>query len=532
MLLSEKIYRIRTKAGLSGEKFAGILGVTKQSVQKWEAGNAQPELSKLIKISKSFNISLDALVLDSDLRITEDMHSGNVIKPDYASMQVCETYHKNLLLEFEQCMDEGLDIEKYREVFESVQKMSDSSEKEEIADVLFRIVTTAKIRDDYKYTEPSDLQGIRLCRKDYDFDFKMPERAALENKVRGAWEGRIAGCLLGKTVECMHTDELIPFLTENGNYPMTRYISKSDATDEICEKYQYRLKGRVYADGIDCAPADDDTNYTVMAQRIIEEYGRDFKPSDVGSTWLALQSKNAYCTAEQVAFCNLVNGYRPPQSALYKNPYREWIGAQIRADYYGYINPGNPQAAAEMAWKDASVSHVKNGIYGAMFIAGVLACAAAVDTPKEALLGGLAQIPEKSRLYEKINDIIVRYENGESAKQLFAYIHEQFDEYNSHGWCHTISNAMIVTASLLCGQGDFGKSICMAVETGFDTDCNGATVGSIVGMLYGADCIDSVWTAPLNGRLKTNLFGSQEVKIEELVQKTVRHIDLSKLAPL
>lgn len=44
---------------------------------------------------------------------------------------------------------------------------------------------------------------------------------------------------------------------------------------------------------------------------------------------------------------------------------------------------------------------------------------------------------------------------------------------------------MIVTMALVTGAGDFGKSICTAVQAAFDTDCNGATVGSVVGMLAG-----------------------------------------------
>ena len=83
---------------------------------------------------------------------------------------------------------------------------------------------------------------------------------------------------------------------------------------------------------------------------------------------------------------------------------------------------------------------------------------------------------------------------------------------------------MIVVASLLYGNGDYSKSICMAVQTGFDTDCNAATVGSIVGMAYGPENIDKSWTSPINDTLHTSIFGVGTVKISDRVKLTLNHI--------
>ena len=523
MKIGQTIYELRTAAKLSQEQFAERFGVSRQSVQKWETNLSIPELDKIVQIAKHFDVSLDAFVLGNDNRVVEEMRYGKELKPQYANMHDWEFYASNLKTEYLQSTEEGLDIEQYKDLFFAVKLLPKTEIKKRLGDILFDIVKDAGQKKGYPYIEPSDLSGIRAQCIPRTMHGTV-DKSTIENQIHGAWMGRICGCMLGKTVEGIHTDEFLPLLKETNNYPMHRYIYHSDLTDEICQKYHFPLKKRPYADQINGMPVDDDTNYVVLAQTIIEKYGRNFTAFDVSRAWLRYQNKDAYCTAERVAFCNFVNGYEPPESAVYKNPYREWIGAQIRGDYFGYINPGNPALAAEMAFRDASVSHIKNGIYGEMFVAAMIATAAVTQETEEIILGGLAQIPAKSRLYEAILDVLTDCKNGVTQKDCFRKIHERYDEYSGHGWCHTISNAMIVTAALLYGRGDFGKSICMAVETGFDTDCNGATVGSVLGMANGIAAILNCWTKPMNDTLHTSIFGVGTVRISDCVKKTMAHI--------
>ncbi len=524
MSLSKQIVKLRKNNKLSQESFAEMVGVSRQTVHKWESGVAYPDIANILTISKRFNISADALLLGSDARLVSELSYDKKLQPQYDQIPAWESYSQNIALEYEQSMEEGKDLARYAGLFAEVDKMPYSEEKEKMCDILFNMVQKAPLRADFPYVEPSDWEEIQLHKAGNDpAAFHRPDGRTMRAKTAGAWYGRVAGCLLGKPIEGIRTNELLPLLKDSGNYPMHRYISKNDITPKLIEQCSFRLEGKCYADTIDCAPDDDDTNYVVMGGELVQLHGRDFTPYDVSRVWISSQSKDAYCTAERVAFKNFIAGFIPPESARYQNAFREWIGAQIRGDYFGYINPADPQAAAEMAFRDASISHVKNGIYGELWVAAMLAGAACTDNMEEIIQIGLNEIPTKSRLHEAITKIIAMWRAGATAEEVLADIHSRWNEHIEHHWCHTISNAEIVTACLLFGGGDFGKSICLAVQTGFDTDCNGATVGSIVGMAKGISAIDSKWTEPFHQSLHTRLFGLEKVSLEDMITRTLQH---------
>lgn len=521
-MLNQTIYQLRSKANMTQEQFANLFRVSRQSVQKWEAGESTPDIEKLVKICKQFDVSLDALVLGRDARETETLPYSKQLKPQYQNMAPYETYAGALEREQTQCLEEGLDIDAYAEVFKAVSILPAGEIKEQLGDTLFQVVLNAKQKNDYKFLEPNGLDEIKALRKPYPLPAEY-NKTMLPQKIKGAWVGRICGCFLGKKAEGIATQKLLDFLKETGNFPMHRYLLSTDFTKEREEKYNFPTKQAFYADVIESIPADDDTNYTVLAQILIEECGRDFTPLDVANIWLTKQSKNAYFTAERFAYCNFIKGYLPPDSACHKNPYREWIGAQIRGDYFGYINPGNPELAAEMAYRDACISHTKNGIYGEMFVAAMLAAAAVTNNMEQIVLAGMAQIPATCRLYKELEKVLADYRAGLNYMDIFAKINKDYKQYEGFA-CHTIPNAMIVAAALLCGQGDYAKSICLAVQVGYDTDCNGATVGSVVGLARGINAIPEYWKKPTHNTLQTTIFGVGNVNINQVAEKTLQHI--------
>ena len=433
----------------------------------------------------------------------------------------------DLPIEIEQRIDEGiLEAERFKERAEQVKEMPRGAARTAAgAELLEQLCALENPQDK---DEPSDLPGIKAASVG-----EPKEKAEADcDKIYGAWLGRCAGCLLGQPVEGWRRARINGLLKETGNLPLQNYIS-SDIGPVLREKYNVRDDGHAYGaektgwiNNVSYMPEDDDTNYTLIALKLVEQYGRDFTPDDAAENWLMNLPLLHLCTAERVAYINLAQSVFPPESALYRNPYREWIGAQIRGDYFGYINPGDPELAAEMAWRDASISHVKNGIYGEMFVAAMLAAAAVNEDIVQVIEAGLSEIPETSRLYEAIQKILAMYSNGASEEAVFAEIHRQYDEYTPHGWCHTIPNAMIVAAALLYGHGDYGRTICMAVQTGFDTDCNGATAGSVLGMIKGIDSIPEYWKEPMHDMLHTSIFQVGTIRISDGVKKTLEHIHM------
>jgi ADP-ribosylglycohydrolase len=269
---------------------------------------------------------------------------------------------------------------------------------------------------------------------------------------------------------------------------------------------------------INFMPRDDDMDYVIIGLLALEKRGIKTSARTIANTWVDRLPFNVVYTAEECAYRNFVNSIWPPLSGTHRNPFREWIGAQIRADVFGYVTPGLPEIGAKLAFNDASISHDKNGIYGEMFVAAMLSAAFKLESVKEIINAGLAEIPENCRLAEAVRDTMHWCETLPTWELVWEKINESVGHY--HG-VHTINNAALVVMGLFFGENDFEKGIVCTVRGGWDTDCTGATVGSILGLRLGAKNLPSKWISPLNDRLKSVVRDENDNKISELAKRTL-----------
>jgi ADP-ribosylglycohydrolase len=386
----------------------------------------------------------------------------------------------------------------------------------ELARLLQRIESMPR-RTDWTFVEVDDPASLIAAIRRDELPTKTElERDTIADRIHGAWLGRCAGCALGKPVEGWSVTHVRRYLANAGAWPLEDYIPVlgrwPNGIPPMKPSWPESTRGRIHG-----APRDDDLDYTVVGLLALERTAGRPSSSDVAEEWLARLPFGQLFTAERAAYRSLVLGMRPPATATYRNPYREWVGALIRADIYGLAAPGDPYSAASNAAADASLSHTGNGIAAAMWAAGLISLSAAGMTAADAVDAALACIPRGSRLDVALRHVIDLHHSGLAWEMAIRLIAERNAPYS---WVHSIPNASIIAASLLWGAGNYSRTIALAVAAGGDTDSTAATAGSACGASLGASGLPERWTLPLGDTLRTSVAGIATVAISHLAART------------
>ena len=362
--------------------------------------------------------------------------------------------------------------------------------------------------------EPNDLKAIRALRP------RGPRRMwpgldldVYRDRLAGAFMGRMAGCTLGAPVEFWPIPKMEALAAENGEaFPPTDYWGYVPEPKE--KRYSMSPREDYTRTKMRGVPVDDDTIYTLLGLLIAEDYSPEFSTADVGAAWVKYLPYA--CTAEDVALKNLKKGIPANQAGARDNPYCEWIGADIRADPWGYMAPGWPERAASMAYRDAYLSHRRQGIYGEMFFAAAVAAAFAVDDPVMALRIGLTEIPAECALHKAIRWALRVAPDIRNYKQAREAMEQHFKGMHP---VHTINNACLTVWGITIGKTDFTRVIGETVAMGMDNDCTAATAGSIVGAVVGKRGIPVKWVKNFDDTIHSYLLGRKRFSIRDILRR-------------
>lgn len=236
--------------------------------------------------------------------------------------------------------------------------------------------------------------------------------------------------------------------------------------------------------------ANDDLDLQVLWLSVLEGKGVHFTSDDLAEAFL---NRCSYAPGEYAVFRkNYSRGVHPPVSGSFNNRYyREGMGCPIRSEIWGCIAPGNPQLAADLAAKDGVLDHEGASVYAEQFLAAMEA-AAFFERDLDALVEiGLsviedAAIPSGLRVVSMIKDV----RDWCKASDDWRYVRSRLIRHYGHPDCtNMFQNVGITLLSLYFGEGDFLKTVMIALNCGFDTDCTCATAGAIIGIIEGAQSL-------------------------------------------
>ena len=274
------------------------------------------------------------------------------------------------------------------------------------------------------------------------------------------------------------------------------------------------------------APVDDDYYYEMVAIRAFEKYGITLTVQQLGQQWLE-NNAGSWGSSEQ-ALLLLKRGIRPPDTGHPRYNKLWWtIGSQFSSDVYGVLNPGRPNAAAEMARQLGHINGFAEGTDGAVFVAGMISIAF-VETDSHAIVRKAATLIHPDSPYRKCLDMVTAMADaGSSPEQIFRAIDERWGiEYPATN--NAVVNGGFVATSVWFGNGDFNKTIQLAVHAAdfADTDCNAANSESVVAGMHGMKALPPDAVSQLHDRIFGKEMGPLKLtppvdeSISELARRT------------
>jgi len=262
---------------------------------------------------------------------------------------------------------------------------------------------------------------------------------------------------------------------------------------------------------------NDDITYEIAFLNALSRKGKDVTSEDIALEWVALVPFG--WSAEEIALKNIQAGILPPESGFFNNPYREWIGAQMRGAVCGMVAPGDPKEAARLAYLDGVVSHHNNGVLGEIFNAMLVALSFITENAKDILESAIKLIPCDSEYYAILDKAMKSCKRNPGWQEAWEEIGPEFVKYN---WVHAYPNAAIEVLAIWYGDGDFDKTIEIIGSLGYDVDCNAAQVMTMIGIIN--KNIPDKWTKPVGTDIDTYCRKIKKTSIEKLTNQVINCI--------
>lgn len=230
---------------------------------------------------------------------------------------------------------------------------------------------------------------------------------------------------------------------------------------------------------------NDDLDLQIVWLDLLCEKGLETTAADFAAAFV---NNCDYAPGEYAFFKkNFRKGICPPLSGTFNNEYfNNGMGAPIRSELWACLFPHDPATAAAWAATDAAVDHRADGCsaHGEMFLSALESLSFGGGDAVTLIQKALAYLPENSSVRAVAQAVLHMHEQGKGVREIVDCAIRDFGHSES---AMAPQNLAIVLAAFVTYQNDFLAAVMAAINCGFDTDCTGASLGAVLGILYGGE---------------------------------------------
>lgn len=365
-----------------------------------------------------------------------------------------------------------------------------------ITAALWHEINNAERDEDSSYWKYTYYHSFEEYEKKVRFPKPVPVDTDSEDfreKIKAAWLSQLIGAAMGTMVEGYTSKNL--------------YEAFGSVDSYIREPNTY----------------NDDITYEIGFLDAFKEHGYDVTSADIALSWAGLIPCG--WSAEEIALNNIKQGILPPQSGIFRNPFNEWIGAQMKGGIIGMVCPGDGYMAAKLAWADGEIAHANNGILGEVFNAVLTSLSFTCDSVGELIEKAISLIPSDSQYYSVVSFALEECRSKKSWQEALGACEERYKAYN---WIHAYPNACCEIIALFFGGGDYRRTLNIITMCGIDADCNAGMIMPLLAIQKGMGIIPKDLMHPAFEKLTTYMRGYETMTLDELVRDTLYSIHKSR----
>ncbi len=337
--------------------------------------------------------------------------------------------------------------------------------------------------------------GIVSCTNQKPADTRTISIETLKDKIAGGWAGKMIGVTYGAPTE-------------------------------------FRAQGKTFEDSIKWKPADvkgsiwqDDIYVQLTFLMTMDRYGIDAP----AKKFQELFAKAGYMLwhANVQARKNYYDSIFPPQSGHPDyNLHADDIDFQIEADYIGFMCPGMPATANQIANKIGHIMNYGDGVYGGVFVSSLYSEAYFDSDISKIIDKALLSIPAESDYAKIVNDVILLHKQYPTDwRAAWAELQAKWGKVQICGAGTKFNidakfNGAFITMGLLYGEGDPAKTLEISTRCGQDSDCNPSNAMAVLGVIKGLSGLPTEYQAAVKA-IGDSLFIHTDYSFNKAVDKTL-----------